>query len=263
MYFFTLASSSSGNCALACAGETRLLIDAGLSAARLEKALWVAGERPEKLTAILLTHEHIDHVNGVARLAFKYGLPVYATPKTWANLPGAVEAVPDYLQKTYSYDLTLGDFQLDFCKTSHDAVQPVGLVLQAEGRRLAYITDTGCVTRGMLAALSQPLDGLILEANHDQQMLLHGPYPYHLKRRVSGEQGHLANGQAAELLRWYLGRNGLCRIMLAHLSETNNTPQLAYDSAAAVLADLLPAEEMPQWLCVAPAKGQSEVWRFE
>ena len=98
MYFFTLASSSSGNCALACAGQTKLLIDAGLSATRLEKALRAVGERPESLTAILLTHEHIDHVNGVARLAFKYGLPVYATPHTWASRPGAGEFVPDYLQ---------------------------------------------------------------------------------------------------------------------------------------------------------------------
>ena len=262
MYFFTLASSSSGNCALACAGQTKLLIDAGLSATRLEKALRAVGERPESLTAILLTHEHIDHVNGVARLAFKYGLPVYATPKTWASLPGAVEAVPDYLQKTYSYDLCLGDFQLDFCKTSHDAVQPVGLVLQAEGRRLAYITDTGCVTRGMLAALSKPLDGLVLESNHDRQMLLRGPYPYALKRRVSGEQGHLANEQAAQLLDWYLERNGLCRIMLAHLSETNNMPELAYAAAATVLENRVAADEATQWLSVAPAQGQSEVWQF-
>ncbi len=258
MYFFTLASSSSGNCALACSGQTRLLIDAGLSAAKLEKALAAVGERPENLTAILLTHEHIDHINGVARLAYKYSLPVYASPKTWA----ALADVPSYLRNDYSYDLCLGDFSLEFCKTSHDAVQPVGLVLRAEGRRLAYITDTGCVTRGMLAALSQPLDGLVLEANHDRQMLARGPYPYVLKQRVSGEHGHMSNEQCAQLLSWYLQRNGLCRIMLAHLSETNNTPERAYAAAAGAL-QAYAGDEAAQWLSVAPAVGQSAVWQFD
>ena len=105
MYFFTLASSSKGNCALVCSGDTKLLIDAGLSAARLEKALQAVGERPEQLTAILITHEHTDHVQGVARLAYKYSLPVYATPKTW----GSLSEVPTYLQNDYSYGLQLGD----------------------------------------------------------------------------------------------------------------------------------------------------------
>lgn len=262
MYFFTLASSSGGNCALVASGQTKLLIDAGLSATKLEKALNSVDERPENLSAILITHEHIDHINGVARLAYKYSLPVYATPKTWA----ALGDVPQYLRNEYSYDLQLGDFRLDFCKTSHDAVQPVGLIFQAEGRRLAYITDTGCVTRGMLAALSEPLDGLVLEANHDREMLLRGPYPYPLKRRVSGEQGHLANEQTAQLLSWYLARNGLCKIMLAHLSETNNTPERAYAAALAVLRDYLPPdlppEESRQALSVAPAHEQSLVWQF-
>lgn len=260
MYFFTLASSSKGNCALICAGDTKLLIDAGLSAARLEKALQAVGERPEQLTAILLTHEHADHVQGVARLAYKYSLPVYATPKTWASL----SEVPAYLQNDYSYGLQLGDIALDFCKTSHDAVQPVGLVFQAEGKRLAYITDTGCVTRGMLAALTaESLAGLVLEANHDRQMLLQGPYPYALKRRVASEQGHLANAQTAELVSWLWQRQGVCPVMLAHLSETNNTPKLAYDTAAAVLSRQISVAELPQWLSVAPALGQSLVWQLD
>lgn len=259
MYFFTLASSSKGNCALVCSGDTRLLIDAGLSAARLEKALQSVGEQPERLTAVLITHEHTDHVQGAARLAYKYSLPVYATPKTWASLP----EVPAYLQNDYSYGLRLGDIALDFCKTSHDAAQPVGLVFQAEGKRLAYITDTGCVTRGMLAALAaEPLAGVVLEANHDRQKLLQGPYPYSLKRRVASEQGHLANTQTAELLSWLWQRQGVCPAMLAHLSETNNTPQLAYDTVAAGLSNQISAAELPQWLSVAPALGQSQVWQL-
>lgn len=260
MYFFTLASSSKGNCALVCSGDTKLLIDAGLSAARLEKALQAVGERPEQLTAILITHEHTDHVQGVARLAYKYSLPVYATPKTW----GSLSEVPTYLQNDYSYGLQLGDFVLDFCKTSHDAVQPVGLVFQAEGKRLAYITDTGCVTRGMLAAMAaEPLDGVVLEANHDRQMLLQGPYPYALKRRVASEQGHLTNAQAAELLAWLWQRQGVCPVLLAHLSETNNAPQLAYDTVAAALCRQISAAELSQWLSVAPALGQSRILQFD
>ena len=256
----TLASGSSGNAALLSCGETHLLIDMGISCRKVCRSLASLGLTPEALGGVLITHEHTDHVQGVARLAYKYSLPVYATPKTW----GSLSEVPTYLQNDYSYGLQLGDFVLDFCKTSHDAVQPVGLVLQAEGKRLAYITDTGCVTRGMLAAMAaEPLDGVVLEANHDRQMLLQGPYPYALKRRVASEQGHLTNAQAAELLAWLWQRQGVCPVLLAHLSETNNAPQLAYDTVAAALCRQISAAELPQWLSVAPALGQSRVLQFD
>ncbi len=255
MDFFTLASSSAGNCAFAKSGDTAILIDAGISAARIEQTLNEQGESPDKIAAILLTHEHTDHIAGAARLAARYGIPVYASPKTWSALPFADE-LPPALKHEFTYDMQLGGFSFDFCKTSHDAVQPVGLVLQAEGKRLGYVTDTGAVTRGMLYSLHD-LDALVLEANHDRQMLMQGPYAPFLKRRVAGLSGHLANSQAAELLARLL-RGRLCPVMLAHLSETNNTPETAYQTVAPVLQSL--AEQPEKWLTVAPAHAPSIRW---
>ncbi len=257
MLFYTLASGSKGNCAYIAAGRTSLLVDAGISCARIERGLREQGCDPAKLAAILLTHEHRDHIAGVERLALKYGLPVYASPKTWAALPFA--DLPASLRRQFSYDMQLGDFSLDFCKISHDAVQPVGLVLQAEGKRLAYVTDTGCVTRGMCHSLRR-LDALVLESNHDRTMLMQGPYAPSLKQRVAGAFGHLANVQAAELLDKLLEAEPGCRVMLAHLSETNNRPELAYEVAASVLQKhgLEPQER----LAVALAAGISAVWQL-
>ncbi len=255
MEFFTLASSSSGNCAFAKSGDTAILIDAGIAAAKIEQTLAEQGERPDKIAAILLTHEHTDHIAGAARLAVRYGIPVYASPKTWSALPFAA-ALPPSLKREFTYDMRLGEFSFEFCKTSHDAVQPVGLVVQAEGKRLGYVTDTGTVTRGMLYALHD-LDALVLEANHDRQMLMQGPYAPFLKRRVAGLSGHLANSQAAELLARLLQKR-LCPVMLAHLSETNNTPQTAYQAILPVLQRLGGGAE--KWLAVAPAHAPSVRW---
>ena len=254
MEFFTLASSSAGNCAFIKGGDTTLLIDAGISAARIEKELLAHGEEPVRISGILLTHEHTDHIAGVQRLALKYGIPVYASPKTWAALPFA-DNLPAYLKHDYTYDMRLGDFGIEFCKTAHDAVQPVGMVLEAEGRRLGYVTDTGSTTRGMLHTL-QKLDALVLEANHDRNMLAGGPYAPQLKRRVAGANGHFANEQAAELARRLLA-GGMFRLVLAHLSETNNRPELAYQAVLPAVADF--TDSPADWLSVAPAQQASSV----
>lgn len=248
MEFFTIASSSAGNSAFVKSGDTTLLIDAGVSAAKIEQALRAEGEDPVRLSGILLTHEHSDHIAGVEKLAMKYGVPVYASPKTWSALPFA-EKLPYYLKHEFEYDMKLGDITLDFCKTYHDAVQPVGMVLAAEGKRLGYVTDTGAVTKGMLHSLHD-LDALVIEANHDRELLARGPYPAALKRRVGGNLGHMANVQAAELVQFLLSR-GLFRVVLAHLSETNNRPELAYRAVEPVVAKFV--ENPSEWLSVAPA----------
>lgn len=258
MLFYMLASGSKGNCAYVSAGGTSLLIDAGVSCARIERGLKEQGQSPAGLAGILLTHEHHDHIAGVERLALKYGLPVYASPKTWEALPFA-GSLPASLRRDYDYDMQIGAFSFDFCKISHDAVQPVGLVLQAEGKRLAYVTDTGCVTRGMVHSLRR-LDALVLESNHDRGMLMRGPYAASLKRRVAGLEGHLANSQTAELLDKLLAAEPGCRVMLAHLSETNNTPELAYEAAAAVLRSH--GLEPEAQLTVAPAAAASAIWQL-
>lgn len=248
MDFFTIASSSSGNAAFVKSGDTSLLIDAGVSMAKIEQALQTVGESPVRLSGILLTHEHSDHIAGVEKLAMKYGVPVYASPKTWSALPFA-EKLPYYLKQEFAYDMKIGDFTLDFCKTYHDAVQPVGMVLEAEGKRLGYVTDTGAVTRGMLHSLHD-LDALVIEANHDREMLARGPYPAALKRRVGGNLGHMANVQTAELVEYLLAR-GLFRVVLAHLSETNNRPELAYRTVEPSVAKFV--ENPAEYLQVAAA----------
>lgn len=248
MDFFTIASSSSGNAAFVKSGDTSLLIDAGVSMAKIEQALQTVGESPVRLSGILLTHEHSDHISGVEKLAMKYGVPVYASPKTWSALPFA-EKLPYYLKQEFAYDMKIGDFTLDFCKTYHDAVQPVGMVLEAEGKRLGYVTDTGAVTRGMLHSLHD-LDALVIEANHDREMLARGPYPAGLKRRVGGNLGHMANVQTAELVEYLLAR-GLFRVVLAHLSETNNRPELAYRTVEPAVAKFV--ENPAEYLQVAAA----------
>ncbi len=257
MEFFTLASSSAGNCAFVKSGDTAILIDAGISAARIEQTLRAQGEDPACVVALLLTHEHTDHIAGAARLAEKLGIPVLASPKTWGALPFAAE-LPESLKREFTYDLRLGPFTFEFCKTSHDAVQPVGLVVRAEGRRLGYVTDTGAVTRGMLHTLRE-LDALVLEANHDRRMLAEGPYAPFLKRRVAGERGHLANDQTAALLASLLPDKP-CPVMLAHLSETNNTPEAAYRAVAPALRRL--TERPEDWLTVAPAHEPSVRWQI-
>lgn len=256
MEFFTIASSSAGNCAFVRGGDTTLLIDAGVSAGRIEQALREHGEEAVRLSGILLTHEHSDHIAGVEKLAMKYGVPVYASPKTWSALPFA-EKLPYYLKHEFEYDMELGDIRLDFCKTYHDAVQPVGMVLEAEGKRLGYVTDTGAVTRGMLHSLHD-LAALVIEANHDRKMLMTGPYPQALKRRVAGQFGHMANEQTAELLAHLLSR-GKFRVVLAHLSETNNRPDVAYQAVAPTVAKFV--ENAADWLSVAPARETSS--KFE
>lgn len=256
MEFFTIASSSAGNCAFVRGGNTTLLIDAGVSAGKIEQALCAMGEEPVRLSGILLTHEHSDHIAGVEKLAMKFGVPVYASPKTWSALPFA-EKLPYYLKHEFAYDMQLGDIRLDFCKTYHDAVQPVGMVLEADGKRLGYVTDTGGVTRGMLASL-QDLSALVIEANHDRRMLMTGPYPQALKRRVAGQFGHLANEQAAELVAYLLGQGRLDKaghIVLAHLSETNNSPDVAWQAVEPLVAQFV--DDAESYLMVAPARKAS------
>lgn len=252
MEFYTIASSSSGNAAFVRGGDTTLLIDAGVSASRIEQALRERGEEAVRLSGILLTHEHSDHIAGVEKLAMKYGVPVYASPKTWDALPFA-EKLPYYLKHSFEYDMQIGDIKLDFCKTYHDAVQPVGMVLEAEGKRLGYVTDTGAVTKGMLHSLHD-LAALVIEANHDRGMLARGPYPAALKRRVAGQFGHMANEQTAQLLEYLLQR-GKFRVVLAHLSETNNRPDVAYQAVAPVVERLI--GDAAEWLTVAPASEAS------
>ena len=224
MEFTAIASGSRGNCIFIKAGNTTLLVDSGISALRVARAMASFGEDVRAVQGILVTHEHHDHISGIHMLVKKYGLPVYAAPTLWQKLPFA-EAIPAALRRNYSQKMQVGEITVHFCKTSHDAHLPVAMVFSHAEKRVGVVTDTGMVTRSMLQCFRN-LDGLILEANHNEQMLQHGPYPAYLKRRVASSQGHLSNSQAAGFLAQLMAAKSF-PVMLAHLSEVNNTPETA------------------------------------
>ena len=224
MEFTTIASGSSGNCIYIKGGNTTLLIDVGCAMKHVCASLHELGSSIEDIDAILVTHEHSDHINMVAQLSKKYHIPVYASELTWESLP----FYDDYFRwerHIFDYGMEIGDIGLDFFRLSHDAVQPVGLLLEHNGHQVGIATDTGMVTPSMYRKLSN-VDGLVFEANHDTAMLRHGTYPLFLKQRVSSDKGHLSNAQAAEALAKLAGPKTK-HIILAHLSEKNNMPQLA------------------------------------
>ena len=250
MEFYTLASSSSGNAALVRSGETSILLDAGISARRIAQALSLLGMTPEALDAILVTHEHSDHVNGIATLTKKYAVPVYASRGTAHFLPQAGSALRVF---DAGDAFAVGDLVIQSFRTSHDAADSVDYRIDAPDGSLGALTDTGYVTDDAVKTLAG-VDLLLLEANHDVGMLQSGPYPYHLKRRILGEHGHLSNEAAAEFA-LHCVKNGTSDILLAHLSAENNTPE----AAEYAVARRLQAAGCSVRLGVAPRDRLSEV----
>ena len=238
-----LASGSSGNAFLVEAAGVKLLFDAGLHSAALEYYLRQRGTTATQLTAIFISHEHIDHLRGAGMLARGYGLPVAATQGTFdagahyfGKLPGRLVLSPD---KEVVIDGTVnaegasgaGKVIVRTFSVSHDAAETVGFWIEAEGCSAVICTDLGCETPTIREALAAA-DLLVLEANHDVQRLWRGPYPPSLKRRVAGPHGHLANAEAARLIS-EIALDGRPRtVWLAHLSATNNTPDLAFDAVS-------------------------------
>ncbi len=246
MKFTTIVSGSSGNCIYIEGGATALLVDAGCSNRCLVQALAGFGRRPEQIAALLITHEHRDHISGALRFARRFGIPVYASELTWEKLPFRNDFFREE-QHIFEYGMKVGEIEVDFFRLAHDAVQPVGFVFSHQGQRVGVATDTGIVTPSMARLLANA-DGMIFEANHDYDMLLRGPYPYPLKRRVASENGHLSNQQAGLALRELIGERTQA-VLLAHLSETNNRPELAL---AAVQACLEPFRHHLPAITVAP-----------
>lgn len=218
-----LASGSKGNAIYIESAATRLLIDAGLSARELTHRLEGIGVAAQDLDAIVVSHEHRDHCLGAGPLCRRYNLPLYCLPETFAALPSIGKV--DHCALDSGGYLQLGDVAVEVFPVTHDAVAPVGFVLNAGGVRVGIATDLGMATRLVLERL-QHCQILVLETNHDEQMLHDGPYPWHLKQRVRGRHGHLSNNQAAELLQDLLWPE-LKAVFLAHMSETNNTEELA------------------------------------
>ncbi len=231
MRFASLGSGSRGNATVVCHGKTTLLIDCGFSAKETERRLQAMKIDPKQLTAIVLTHEHADHVSGVRVMARKYRLPVYATPGTAGGLAADLT---DYIKEFSSHDdFEIADIAVHPFPVPHDAREPSQFVFSDGQHRLGLLTDVGMTTPLIEQALTC-CDALLLEANHDMDMLDSGDYPDHLKYRVSGRLGHLNNLQSANILK-RLDTSRLQHIVAMHLSEKNNRPELVSELFCDVL----------------------------
>lgn len=226
-----LASGSKGNCTYIHGNDGAILIDAGLSAKEILNRLARNGCDAGSISAIIVTHEHVDHIRGLDVLARKLECPIYATAGTLDDFL-CHRRVSDKPLTTYicHYDdpFTVAGLTVSAFATSHDAAEPCGFVLAENGTRLGYCTDTGIITTHMFDLLRR-CDGLVLESNHCPEMLANGPYPESLKRRIRSKKGHLSNPAAAEALK--LMGNDVPQVVLSHLSEINNTPNRAMASA--------------------------------
>ncbi|HEX3016036.1 MAG TPA: MBL fold metallo-hydrolase [Desulfobacteria bacterium] len=235
MKLATLASGSSGNATVIKGGKTTLLVDAGLSGKGIESRLEAIGVNPRELSGIFVTHEHIDHIKGVGVLARKHRLPVYALEPCISAME--VGKLPSGCCQPLSAGqcLEIGDLKLELVETFHDSVASTGLVCYHDETKVGVATDTGQVSPQMVRKL-KGCDALVFEANHDETMLWKGRYPYHLKRRIAAPTGHLSNTDAGAALVEIIDENTK-RLILAHLSEENNLPELALNSVAQILTD--------------------------
>lgn len=232
MRFVSIASGSSGNCIYAGTEKSHVLIDAGISAKRIEKGLFELGLKPSELNGICITHEHTDHTKGLGVLARKYGIPIYATEGTLREIRNT-KSLGEYdesLLRPLRPDvvLSIGDMDILPFHIDHDAADPVAYRIQAEHKSLAVATDLGHYNQYTIDHLLD-LDAVLLESNHDLRMLQTGPYPYYLKRRIMSDHGHLSNENAGRLLNCILN-DKLKYVLLGHLSKENNLPELAFET---------------------------------
>lgn len=250
MRFCTLASGSSGNSLYLETGGTRLLVDAGISVRQLARRLKMLDLGLEDLDAAILTHEHTDHSSAAHRLP----MPVYvaeATSHVWED------KVPDLVVFDSTKAFEIGHATITPFSVSHDAIDPVGFTVESEEGKLGLATDIGHVT----ALVRERLRGcgaLVLEFNHDEKLLEYGPYPWVLKQRIRGRLGHLSNNQASDLVK-SLMHEGLRFVVMAHMSESNNSPDVALATA---LGKLNGMDAGQVELSVAPRKSPGEVFEI-
>lgn len=249
--FASLGSGSRGNALLVEAGRTLVLLDCGFTLKETLRRLARLGLEPDRLDAILVTHEHADHVGGVGVLARKFDIPVWLTHGTYSQAEKSLRDLPVHLFESHQR-FSIGDIEVSPFPVPHDAREPVQFVFGDGGLRLGVLTDTGCSTPYLEQMLNR-CHALFLECNHDAAMLQNGPYPASLKQRVGGRLGHLDNAAAAAIL-GKLETGLLQHVVAAHLSEKNNLPELARQA----LSEAINCDEA--WIAVANQE-QGLSWR--
>lgn len=248
-----LFSGSTGNSYYIGTHSAGVLIDAGRSARQLEGMLKLCGIDPLAVHGILVTHEHTDHISGLRVFAKKYGVPVFCTPGT---LQALGTAAAEFEVRPLPAELSLGEMGITHFAVSHDCAQPVGYRIHTgDGRTIALATDLGFLSEEVKAGLLGA-DLVVVESNHDEDMLRAGPYPYHLKQRVLSDRGHLSNAACAAFLPELLG-SGTRRFVLGHLSRTNNTPELALNTALGALVRAGYQPDVDFLLQAAPAENRA------
>ena len=258
-FLMTLASGSQGNCTLVSDGKTHILIDAGISARRIAAELKAAQLELSEISGILITHEHSDHIAGLGTLTRRYGLPVYAGMTTAGKLEEKF-AGAQINPFAVGLGFTLGGMEISTFPTPHDTPESTGFVIHADRSRAVIATDMGWVPDEVLENLCRA-DLLLIEANHDIDMLKNGSYPYYLKTRILGQRGHLSNAACAAAVEIAVGK-GAKRILLGHLSRDNNTPALALGGVRDALRAAGAEEEKDFSLTVAPRACHSQCYSF-
>lgn len=235
MQFSVLASGSTGNAVFVETEEHSFLVDAGFSGKQMEGLFDKIGKDISKLSGLLVTHEHSDHIKGIGVLARKYKLPVYANKKTWDAMNGLIGEVPTEQKFTFDMETvkSFGSLDIESFGVSHDAAEPMFYIFHHEGKKLVLVTDTGYVSDRMKGIISNA-DMFVFESNHDVQMLRMGRYPWSIKRRILSDVGHVSNEDAAIAMSEVIG-DQTKRIYLAHLSLDNNMKDLAKMSVTQTL----------------------------
>jgi len=236
MFFSVLASGSKGNACYVETDNTRILIDAGLSCREFIKRLDIEGVVLNDLDAIIITHEHQDHIKGAGPISRKFNVPVYSNHSTLHKSSRTLGKIKTCITIETGKTLSIGDLKVETFSKSHDAADPIGLVVSSQDSRLGILTDLGESTE-IIEDHLKGCTAVLLEFNHDIDMLDNGPYPFHLKKRIKGSKGHLSNLEASGLLK-RLVNDKLDHIILAHLSEINNSPEKAILGAKKALTEM-------------------------
>ncbi len=234
--FCSLSSGSSGNSTYISSGSTSVLVDAGFAATRIIGGIRDIGCDPSKLDALLITHEHDDHIRGISVLARRYSIPIMGTEGTLSAIRKKYADIPDGLFMPVDHEeFTVGDIKVTPIPISHDAADPVGYSFKIRDKKISTVTDLGYVSKGVVSGV-RGSDLLLIESNHDVEMLKNGSYPIYLQNRILGAKGHLSNKVAASLISFLLesGQAGL--IYLGHLSKNNNIPELALNTVTSMLS---------------------------
>ncbi len=261
MNLCSIASGSSGNCTFVGSTQTKLLVDAGISGKRIENGLNSIEVSPQDIQGVLITHEHADHIQGVGVLARRYNTPIYGTAETINSILkiNSIGRIPEELLHYVVPDqaFQINDITVEPFSTSHDASNPVCYTFQADGHKIGMATDLGKYDDYIIEKLAGA-EILLLEANHDVNMLMVGGYPYYLKQRILGDRGHLSNENSARLI-CKLFHEKLKHITLAHLSQENNYEELAYETVRIELNSLVDDRSSEAILSVARRDTASDM----